>query len=104
MPVVEMPINADRARREEGKGTRALIASHLTDELVVVIVAVPAGHRFDVAAVLLIKLIDEHDRPFDAVKLGEPARDPLVPAGDKEEARILLQGPFPLLSDVKSVS
>ena len=38
------------------------------------------------------------------IELGETARDPLVPAGDENEARVFLERALPLLGHIQSVA
>jgi hypothetical protein len=60
----------------------------------------PASHRLDVAAELLVELVDEDRR---AVLADEPPRRPLVPARHHHELRRQLQRPLPLLGEVIAV-
>ena len=73
-------------------------------ELVVIIVAVVAAHRFDVPAVFVVELVHKHYGQLDVIELGETAGDPFIPAGDEDEARILLERAVPLLSNVQAVT
>ena len=76
----------------------ALVSPDVGHELIVVIVAVAPLHRLDVAAVLLVELVDEFD---GTVRLAPSAGDPLVPAGDHHERRVERQGTPPLLLEVQ---
>ena len=71
-----------------GSGVDAFITADVGDQLIVIVVAVAAVHRLDVAAELLAELVDECDR---LVRPAEAAGDPFVPAGDEDERRIELE-------------
>src|SRR5581483_3838013 len=105
-------VYADRLR-SGGFGTRAhaLEAADVGDHLVVVAVAMPAPHRLDVPAVLLVVLIHKErlarlkrlpQKVLTAIA-DKPHRDPLVPAGDKDELRVYLQGAPPLLGEAEAL-
>ena len=92
-PVGKLAIQLDRARLDRRQRAGTPVAADLSHHLIVVIVAMSAPHRLDVAAVLLVELIDERDRTRLIERRGvvEAARDPLIPAGNEDERRIQFQ-------------
>ena len=60
-PIGEVAVDNDGFGLDGRDGADALVAADVGDELVVVGVAVAAGHGLDVAAELFVKLIDEGD-------------------------------------------
>src|SRR5579872_4756693 len=78
---------------------RALISAHVPDKLPVVVIAMAAAHWLDIAAVLLVELVDELR---SAAGLAPSSCDPLVPAGHHHERRVQRDGAFPLLAEVQA--
>jgi len=64
---------------------------------------VPALHRFDVPAVLLVEGVDEQHRQPHAHEIVEPFADPLVPSGHEDEPGVFAERTFPLLREIAAV-
>ena len=76
----------------------ALVLADVADQLHEVVVEVTAPHHLQIAAVLVVGGVHEHDGT-----LGDPrpvARDPLVPARDQHDGRVGLDGAVELLGKV----
>lgn len=97
-PLVEGTGDAEGAGGGWGRQSRcALEAAHIGNELEVVIVAVTAAHRFDIAAELMVELVHKDEGSSG----GAPASgDPFVPTGDEDEGGLERVGAFPLFLEV----
>ena len=93
---VESAVDLDRPGRDRRDGRHALVAADAGHELIVEIVAVAALHRLDVAAELLVVLVDEGR----CSRAGKTAGVPFVPAGHHDHRRIELAGPLPLFGKI----
>ena len=62
-PVVEPAIDLDGPRFDRRRRAGPFVAPDVGDHLIVVVVAMAALHRLDVATELGVELVDEGDRP-----------------------------------------
>ena len=100
-------IDADgRGALGQERRTHALKTPNPARQLVVVSVIVPTAHRLAIATVLLGVFIHKESARQVAVcltvfaPLGKPARDPFVPAGDKNKLGVQLLRSAPLFLEV----
>ena len=102
LPLGEAAIDHNTPRGAHSwRRPHALVATDKTRKLVVIGIGMAAFHRLDVAAVLVVKLIDKHHRLLHPVELMVQPSNPLVPAGHKDQPRIFRQRSLKLLGEVE---
>ena len=83
-----------------GQPWRVFVPPDVRNHLIIVVVAVQASNRFDVAAEFLVELIDKHDRQ---PRPAEFSGNPLIPACDHHKRWVEFEGTLPLLAEVVAV-
>ena len=86
--------------RGDGQDGVAFVTADAVDELIIVVVVVEPGDGLDVAAVLLIELVDEDDRLAGTAEL---TGGPFVPARDHHEWRIEFLGATELFGKIMAL-
>jgi len=111
IPIAKVTINGNSfSGAGGGRGVYTFEFSDIVNHLEIITVGVAVNHRFDVPAVLMIVLVDEHCIGMIAVRrcckyrpFQKPARYPFVPAGNKDKLRIYRQGVLPLFCEIIAV-